>query len=194
VVVFGDFIGMLCTDFGKFCNLQQFMQHKSVTKKFCQQIKSLCSLERSAFLDAESERIIDALEKADVNGMHASVKRILSISKSKNKVIKNKHVQDSSGKHCQSVVEEKNAFRDYFGNLLNGYVRSFETLVYKDRFPSETRFSDVNVCDVKQNMPSQGELAAVYARSKKGKMPGRNNISPNVFHVFPTEMSRIHFR
>ena len=124
----------------------------------CRQITSLCSLEEAAIVDEQADKVVSAFEENDSHAMHESIKVILKIASSESKVHRTKHVTDSNGVHAQSAVQEQLIFRDYFAELLDGHVQSFETLVYKDRFPSDTRFDSVSPRDIISNTQCENEL------------------------------------
>ena len=91
----------------------------------------------------------------------------------------------------QGIVQEKQAFRSHFSDLMGGEVGTFASLVQKDRYPPADRFDNVSEDEVAASVPTFFDLFNCYSSFVKGKACGEGLLVSDVFKLFPYHLSKL---
>ncbi len=87
-----------------------------------------------------------------------SVNQVLKVANNKAATPKCLRVIDSrTGLPSQGIVQEKEAFRQHFSDLMGGEVGTFSSLVHKDRYPSASRYNNITEDEI-QAVPTLIDL------------------------------------
>ncbi len=123
-----------------------------------------------------------------------SVNEVLKVANNKSATPKCLRVIDSStGMPSQGIVQEKQAFRSHFSELMGGEVGTFESLVQKDRYPPADRFNNVSEDEVAACVPTFFDIFNCFSKFIKGKACGEGLMAFDVFKLYPYHLSKLFY-
>ena len=99
-------------------------------------------------------------------------------------------VDSNTGLPSQGVVQEKQAFRRHFCELMGGEVGTFASLVQKDRHPSASRYNNVSEDEVAESVPTLIDLFNCFYAFIKGKACGEGLLVSDVSSCFRTTLPK----
>ena len=122
----------------------------------------MLKLEALAFFSKSADEVVGAFNGEDQKLFFKSINSVLKVANNKAAAPKCLRVVDSNtGLPSQGVVQEKQAFRRHFCELMGGEVGTFASLVQKDRHPSASRYNNVSEDEVAESVPTLIDLLIV---------------------------------
>ena len=148
-------------------------------------INSMLKLESLAFFSESADNVVSSFNNGDAKQFFNGINSVLKIANNKTATPKCLRIIDShTDKPSQSVVQEKQAFRRHFANLMGGEVCSFESLVHKDRNSSVCRYDNVTKDEI-DAVPTLFDLFNCFMKFIKGKACGEGLLVSDVFKDVP---------
>jgi len=156
-------------------------------------INSMLKLESLAFFSESADNVVSSFNNGDAKQFFNGINSVLKIANNKTATPKCLRIIDShTDKPSQSVVQEKQAFRRHFANLMGGEVCSFESLVHKDRNSSVCRYDNVTKDEI-DAVPTLFDLFNCFMKFIKGKACGEGLLVSDVFKMFPYHLAVIFY-
>ena len=152
----------------------------------------MLKLEALAFFNKSADDVVGAINGGDTKQFFKSVNDVLRVANNKTAAPKCLRVIDSvTGLPSQGIVQEKQAFRNHFSNLMGGGVGTFASLVQKDRYPPADRYNNVSEDEVAASVPTFFDLFNCYSSFVKGKACGEGLLVSDLFKLFLYHLSKL---
>ncbi len=154
----------------------------------------MLKLEALAFFSKSADEVVGAFNGGDQKLFFKSINDVLKVANNKTAAPKCLRVVDSNtGLPSQGVVQEKQAFRRHFCELMGGEVGTFASLVQKDRYPSAGRYDNVSEDEVAESVPTLIDLLNCFYAFIKGKACGEGLLISDVFKLFPYHLAKVFY-
>ena len=135
--------------FSNFRNVHAWVKAGYAIQYLDTHILGMLKLEALAFFSKSADEVVGAFNGGDQKLFFKSINGVLKVANNKTAAPKCLRVVDSNtGLPSQGVVQEKQAFRRHFCELMGGEVGTFASLVQKDRHPSASRYNNVSEDEV----------------------------------------------
>eukprot|EP00973_Karenia_brevis_P071211 9893669-Karenia_brevis.AAC.1 len=121
------------TGFALFEDVLSYCSLHELQKRFKFQVKSMCHLEKAAWIDLQADSLESCFSSGNMNLIYKGLQPIQQALIRKAKVRPVKRVIGSNGLPARSYKEERAQFREYFGALLDGSEVKFADLVRNQR-------------------------------------------------------------
>ena len=153
-------------------------------------VKGIAKLACLGYVDQMSSNIVGAFDHGTIKHVHGGIREMFKFRDSQIKSHKSIRVVTKDGRLAQSVLGEKNVFRDRFCELLAGYPQSSETLVHAGAYPCDSRFDGVNHEVAFDVIPTIVDVASCFARFKGGKAWGESRVCCDIHKRHPYILAR----
>ncbi len=154
----------------------------------------MLKLEALAFFSKSADEVVGAFNGGDQKLFFKSINSVLKVANNKTAAPKClRFVDSNTGLPSQGVVQEKQAFRRHFCELMGGEIGTFASLVQKDRHPSASRYNNVSEDEVAESVPTLIDLFNCFYAFIKGKACGEGLLVSDVFKLFPYHLAVVFF-